>query len=139
MKLDPYLRKELINEIRFCANKIAEEADLQRKSYFYSHVYGAVGRVLDFSFDRHLILIDFVLEVSHSTISKRINEIVTEEDKTIPMIKGFFEGLVENLNELATKIEKDEDTYKTLEKIVELTYVTTGDGYYQYTKGQIKL
>ena len=139
MKLDPYLRKELVHDIRFCADKIAEETDFQRKMYFYAYTYGAAGRTMDFVFDKHLILVQYVLEGSHATISKRINAIVADEDKTIPIIKGFFEGLVENLKELATKIEKDEDTYDILEKILELTYLTTGDGYFQYTKGQIEL
>ena len=139
MKLDPYLRKELINEIRYCSNKMIEQKDLQRKMFFYEQIQYAVARTMEFSYDRHLSFIELVLEISHKVISKRVDAIVTEEDTTVPLISGFIERLVENSNELATKIEKDEDTFETLEKIVELTYLTTESGYYQSMKGQIKL
>jgi len=55
------------------------------------------------------------------------------------LIDGFFDRLAEYVNELALKIENNEETYKTLEKIEVLAHVATGNGYYLYTKGFIKL
>lgn len=139
LQIDTYHRKELVDEIRYCSNKMAEEKDLQRKMYFYGKTFYAVSRIMELGYDRHLNFIELVLEISQKSISARINKITKEEEKTVPLLEGFFERIVENLNKLATKIEKDEDTYETLEEIVKLTYLTTEDGYYQYLRGQIKL
>lgn len=139
MQIDPYLRKELVKEIRYCAGKIVEEEDLQRKTYFYAYAYRAADRIMDFSYDPQIAFTEFVLEISHSTISRRVAQLASQEDTTIPLPEGFFERLAESLNGLATIIEKDEDVYRALEKIVELTYLTSRDGYYQYTKGMMKV
>lgn len=139
MQIDNYMRKELVKEIRYCANKIMEEKDPQRKMYFLSYCSSVVGRVMEFNYDRHLSFMQFVLELSASTISTRVEAIFKEEDGTIPLAEDLLDRLVEGLNELATKIEKDEETHETLEKIVQLAYITTETGHYQHQKGQIRL
>lgn len=41
--------------------------------------------------------------------------------------------------ESASNVYKKEDTYRTLEKLMTLTHVTTGNGYYLFTKGLVKV
>ena len=132
------LRGELIKELRFIAKKIIEESDLRRKIYFYSAAYGMTRRVLNFTYDPQINFAEFVLEVTYNTINNRVQSII-QGDATIPLIDGFFDRLATYLEELALKIERDEDIYKTLEKIVALAHVTTGNGYYLFTKGLIKI
>lgn len=139
MKIDPYLRKELVKELQYCAKKILEEGDVEKKMYFYRYVWEALDRIIDLSFDPQLLFAQFVIEVSHGTISNRVNQIRVKKDKTIPLVEGVFDLLTKSINELATKIEKDEDIYKTLEQIVKLTYLNTSDGHYQFTKGMIEV
>ena len=137
MQINPYLRKELVTGMQFCAKKIMEEQDLRRKMYFHERIPYEISKILEINYDKQLAFIQFVLEVSQSTIADRVASIVGE-DNTIPMIDGIFEGIVKNLNELARKIEKDEDTYKTLEDIAELSYLSTASGYHQYLRGMVK-
>ncbi len=96
------------------------------------------GKIGDLTYDSQLAFMQFVLEVASSTISDRVDNIVSE-NHTIPLVDGFFEKIADGLNELANKIENDEDTYKTLQKIVELSYVTTAAGYHQFLRGMIEL
>ena len=139
MKIDPYLRKELVTELQYCAKKILEEGDVQKKTYFYRYVSNAFNKIMDLSFDPQLLFAQFVIEISHGTISYRVNEIKVEEDSTVPLLEGLFDLLAKSINELATKIEKDEDVYKTLEHIVKLIYLNTPGGHYQFTKGMIEV
>lgn len=138
MRINPYLRKELVSDLRFCANKIIEEQDLQRKIYFFQRTYYEAGKIMDINYDPQLAFIQFTLEVTAGTVTDRVGS-VTEGDTAIPLIEGLFEGIAKNLNELANEIEKDEDTYECLQKIVELAYVTTASGYHQYLTGRLKL
>ena len=139
MQINNYLRKELVEEIRYCANRIMEERDPQRKILFLNHCSNIVGRIMELNYDRHLSFIQFVLELAGGTVATRVEAIFKKEDETIPLVEDLLDRLVEGLNELAAKIEKDEETNETLEKIVQLAYLTTEIGHYQYQKGQIRL
>jgi len=139
MDISPESRKEFVNELRHVSQKILEEEDVRKKAYYYSAAYGIARRLINFQYDPQINFLELVLEVSYNTIRARIETIVQQRDLTIPLVEGFFDRLAENVNELASKIEKDEDVYRTLEKIAVLTHITTGNGYYLYTKGLIKI
>lgn len=69
----------------------------------------------------------------------RVNRIVLGNDTTVQLADDFFDRLAEKISALADCIKADEDTYKVLESIIALTYTTTGNGYYLYTKGLIEI
>lgn len=138
MPINSYLKKELIDDLRFCTRKIAEEQDLRRKLYFFEKIHHGLGEIMDINYDKKLAFTHFTLEVSRSTIAERVAEILEEND-TIPLLDGIFDALVDNLSELANRIEKDQDTYDILENIVEITYLTTASGYHQHLRGILKL
>lgn len=135
MRVSKELRKKLVTELRYCADKMAKERDLRKKIYFYSNVSESVDSALDFEYDSQLVLMQLVLEVSSSTIAHRIDEILSEKDTSIELLDGLFDRLYSCLNELAACLEENQDTYKALEKITELTHATTQRGYYLYTRG----
>ena len=43
------------------------------------------------------------------------------------------------VDEIASRVEKEETTYPLLEKMMTLSYSTTGNGYYLFQKGELKL
>jgi hypothetical protein len=139
LDISPESRKEFVNELRHVSQKILEEEDVRKKIFYYSAAYGIARRLINSQYDPQINFLELILEVSYNTIRARIETILQQQDLTVPIIEGFFDKLAENVNELALKIEKDEDTYKTLEKIAVLTHITTGNGYYLYTKGLIKI
>jgi len=139
LQIDNYLRKELVKDLRHCADRIMEERDPRRKLLFFEQCGSMAGSILELNYDKQLNFIQFTLEISAKAISLRTEVIFGEENETIPLVEDLFSRLAEALNELAAKIEKDEEPYKTLEEIVQLTYLTTEAGYYQHQKGQIRL
>lgn len=139
MELSPESRKEFVKELRYVSQKILEEEDVRKKIFYYSAAYGIARRLVNLQYDPQVNFMELILEVSYNTIKARIETIVGGRDSTIPLVEGFFDKLAENVNELASKVEKDEDAYGALEKIATLTHVTTGNGYYIYTKGLVKI
>lgn len=66
------------------------------------------------------------------------HQLIKVEQSTFLMPDQLFDGLSDVLNELADKIEKNQNDIPVLEKINALGYSTTGNGYYLYQKGIIK-
>ena len=69
----------------------------------------------------------------------RSDIIILGKDTVIDFPEGFFEKLSECLEELAKNIENNQDTYAVLQKISLLAYISTGNGYYLYQKGILKI
>lgn len=139
MKLPEEIKSELEKELKYVSDRIIAEEDMRRKVFFYSGAYGVTRRILSSYYDPQIVCMDMVLEVSCNAITERIESIVSENEKTIPLIDGFFEKLAEAINELANCVKYNKDIYKPLERIAVLAHVTTGFGYYLYTKGRVKI
>jgi hypothetical protein len=139
MNLSDSLRTELEKELRFVSDKIIAEKDVMRKVFYYSAAYGVTRRIMNLSYDSQLSFMHLILEASYRQINDRVNQIVRGRDATIPLISDFFEKLSEEVLNLAESVKNDQDTYKILERIVTLAFLTTGNGYYLYVKGQIKI
>ena len=133
MKLSKELRKKLSKEFRYVADRMSKERDFRKKLFLYSNLGDIVSSSIDFEYAPQLVFIELILDVSYSTILNRLETI--EEDKSVELIPGFFDEICRYTSELATCLEENQDTYKTLEKISELTHKTTERGYYLYTKG----
>jgi len=135
MGISKELRKKLVQELRYCADKMSKERDLRKKQFFFSNTINAVSNAIDFEYDSQLVLIELVLDVSSSTIANRIEVILSGKDTSVELVEGLYDKLYDYLNELALNVEENQDTYKSLEKIAELAHTTTERGYYLYTKG----
>lgn len=138
MQLTKEIRKRLVDELNYCAEKMNKERDVKRKAFFYCNAAVSVHTLLHLEYDPQLVLIGLVLEVSGDSISSRIETIFDEKDASVNLIEGLFDKLYICLNELAGSIKEGSDSYKALEEIAELAFVTTDRGYYLYTKGVMK-
>ena len=134
MKISDKHKEMLINEIEFGRNKMFEEQDLGKKLFYYSGIYSMISRIFSLNYNPHLQLMHFILSTTYAAINSRYTQVLTGKSRvTIP--EDFFDNLILLLEKLADKIRNDEDTYDILEKIVNLTYLTTGNGYYLSQKG----
>ncbi len=139
MKISRRFREELVQEIQFVVKKIREEQELRRKVFYYSGVYGLVSRIFNLNFDPELVFMHLVLNATYGALKDRANNIVLGRDTLIEFPDDLFDKLCDALETLAEEIENDAKTYHTLQKIANLAYVTTGNGYYLYQKGILKI
>jgi len=108
------------------------------KMYFFSAVHGIANRIMNLQFDPELGFVYHVTNAAHATINANLMSMAQGQSvRTFP--PQLFEKLQEALGDLATDIEKGQPTYPELEKISNLAYSTTGNGYYLFLKGSLKI
>ena len=139
MEIPNGLKEKLVNEIEFVVEKIRTENDIRTKIYYFSGVYGEMLRMLNISFDPQLLFAHNVLNNSYQTMRIRADTVILGRDTTIDFPDGFFDRLCTLLEELANNIKNNQNLYQTLQNIACLSYITTGNGYYLFQKGIIKV
>ena len=141
MNISDEHRRIIVDEFRSVAARMRETSDEYRKLYWFSAIYGVLTRVFNLEFDATLVFIHVLLNGAYNTINARAAAISQGRDRAINIPEGLFDSLNEVLEELAGNIETDneQDIFRNLQKIANLTYVTTGNGYYLYQKGLLQL
>ena len=139
MELSSNSRQVIVDEFLYVANRLKEEGPIARKIYTYSAAYSVVNRVLNIEFDPTLILIHGVLQTSHAQINNTVGAIATGAEKVITIPKDLFNYLAQSLQDLGTAISEDGDILMPLGRIAIAGYIMTGNGYYLYQKGILKL
>lgn len=132
-------KKIIAEEFTAIARLINEEEDALRKAYYFSGAYAVVQRILNIEFHNELILMHSILNGAHGALDSRLKSIISGSERVINLPSNIFELLSSALNELGDAISKDQDIYKPLVQISTISYVTTGNGYYLYCKGILKL
>lgn len=139
MKISAQNRKIIVNEFKYVAKKIREEKQLNQKSYYFSGAYGVVNRIFNIEFDPTLVFIHGVLQSSQNNINTFVERILSGQERNIQITEKHFEGLAKALEDLSDKIEKGKDLSMPLQKISNIGYSATGNGYYLYQKGVLKI
>jgi hypothetical protein len=135
MKISTENKKRLIDEIKFVLEKMRKETDPNNKLYYFSAVFGIMNRIYNLESAPDLVFAHFVLNSTHTEITVRLHD----SEKVIELPEGFFDNFVDATAELLDVIEKNKNPYEILRRFVLLGYVTTGNGYYLYQKGLIKI
>lgn len=135
MNLSQDMRKILTDEINYVVKQMRNTDDPLAKLYFFSAVYGATFRLLNIQFAPELVFAHHVLNNAYNQIHAVVSSISRGEETLAHVPPTLFDRLEETLEELAAKVERDEQLYPELQKIANLAYSTTGNGYYLYLKG----
>ena len=139
IKISKYLRKKMVEEMRYALEKMKQEKDERKKLYYFSGTYGVIPRIFNFEYDSQLVFIHHILEDTYRSISTRLIAIA-QGDKTALLADGILDKLYLYTSQIADEIERERDeVYNLLQKITILGYTTTGNGYYLYEKGDIKI
>lgn len=135
MKIQPDTRKKLIDEIKFIINKMEKEDDPKQKLYYFSGIHGVLSRIFNFEYDPELVFAHVILNFAYNSIQARL----AQEEKIIKIPDELFDKLVVTSKEFLHKIEKNESLCDALQKFAVMAYLTTGNGYYLYEKGLLRL
>ena len=141
MNIQGNYKKIIAKEFREIAEKMKDTKDLSEKMYFFTATYGVVARVFNLEFDPALVFTHFVLSAAGSTISGRWLALKSGQDSAVKIPEDLFDRLQKVIGKLAENIEtgnKDE-LFKNLQKIANIAFTTTGNGYYLYQKGILKI
>jgi len=139
MEIPTDLRERLVKEIKFVAEKIRTEKDPRTKVYYFSGIYGEMLRLVNIHFDKELLFAHNVLNYVYQTMKTRVDIVVMGRDSLVDFPDGFFDRLSEYLDRLASCIENNEELYRILQEFSCLAYITTGNGYYLFQKGILRI
>jgi hypothetical protein len=138
MQLSKSNKLALANEIRTAVDYMGKTNIAQEKMYFFSAVFGMANRIMNLEFDPELGFVHHVTNAAHVTINANLMSMAQGQSvRTFP--PQLFEKLQEALEDLAAHIEEGEPPYPVLERISNLAYSTTGNGYYLFLKGSLKI
>ena len=139
MQISENLRKMIADEFEYVVGKMHASKEPSQKLYFFSAIYGVISRVLNIEYDSTLALIHLVVVTAHSTIDNRYRALGRGEEVGIGMAAGLFDKLTDATKMLGNAIEKNSHPLEALEIIAVIVHSTTGNGYYLYQKGMLKI
>lgn len=136
MNLSTEMQKVFTDEVTTVIKHMKSVNTVEEKLFFLSAVYSAAFRIMNIQYDAELAFIHNVVNAAYGMMQANLASIKRGQGvNTFP--KDIFDKLENALEELVVKIEKGEKSYPVLEKISNLAYSTTGNGYYLYLKGML--
>ena len=139
MNLSPDMQKRFTDEVHFIAKSMKDTNTPAEKLYFFSAGYAMAQRIINLEYEPELNFIQQVLQLVYNTVNARLTAISARQEGSISIPDGLFNSLEKALEEMVDRIEQGVETYPALQKMVSLAYSTTGNGYYLYLKGMIKV
>ncbi len=139
MNIGPSMKKLMIDEILYVTEKMEAEQDIAQKLFYFSGIFGIMQRIFNLEYDPDLVFAHFILREAHKSFIGRIQAIKEARDTVVPMWSAQLEKLTNACKELAKRVEKDKNFDQILKDIVILAYTTTGNGYYLFEKGVLKI
>jgi len=137
MNLSPDMQKRFIDEVNFVIKSMKNADTPGEKLYFFSAGFGMAQRIINFEYDPELTFIQQVLQLVYNMVNARVGALLVKQEVGISIPDHLFNNLEEALQEMVDRIEQGVETYPVLQKMVNLAYTTTGNGYYLYLKGMI--
>lgn len=139
MRLPRDAQERLAKEYRFVATKMREESDPFRKVYFFSALFTEINRILNWHWDRDLVLLHWVLQETHSHLAARVQP--SSPGRNLALASLLVEPLTRAAEGLAEYMEQgtqDSTLYDLLGRIAEVGYLSTQHGGYVMEKGLVK-
>jgi len=130
------IRKRLHSEFVFAADSMAATLDLPEKLYFFTALFAEVNRAMNQHWDAELALIHLVLSGAHRDMLGRVSQaspVPRELPGAITRVAGDLAQLFESPRQDTAKI------HELLARVAEIAYTATGNGYYLYLKGTVRL
>lgn len=138
MKISKKNKKLLTDEFAFIIDKMKSSKDPDEMMYYYSGIYGLLKRIFNTEFSHELVFSCFIIEKIHQTIIERLGAIKAGQG-IVTFNEDFGPKFIEYTKELMDGFFDSKQRMKSLNKIVVLSFTTTGNGYYLTQKGVIDI
>ena len=139
MQISESSRKSIVDEFQYVVGQMRAHKEPARKLYFFSATYGAIHRLLNSEYDPTLQLVHMVLQGAYNSVNARYMALGQGVEMGVGLPQNLFEKLEETTEALGKAIDKDSGIPDIIERLAVLAYSTTGNGYYLYQKGKLKI
>lgn len=142
MALSEELRTILIKDLHLTEVNIKTSRTAEEILYNFSSSFGMINRIMNIDCDPMLVFMHQILQSVHQAFNNRLNtprNVNTESFLATPRI--MLDKLIGYYSELLNAYENDdnESIYLSLNKIANLTYATTGNGFYLFKMEKLKI
>jgi hypothetical protein len=141
LSLPDHYRQRLVDELRLAVTKMSESQSPHEHLYYFSVFFGEAVRILNWHWDATLALIWSNIQHTHNAISARV-QAFDRGDQVVVLSEEFFNAITQTATELVDYVAEqgdDSELCRILARFAELTYASTGNGFYLLRKGNIKL
>lgn len=109
--------------------------------YYFSALFGVLNRVMNFFCDPVLIFMHQVLQATHRAVTERMAMPIKPGVSSNGVTDEMWQALFSYIPLLIDAFEKeDEDEIRrVLQKFINLSYATTGNGRYLQLRGKLHL
>ena len=140
MQLPKPIRERLRSEFRFAADSMAATPVLAKKLFLFSALFAEVNRAMNQHWDAELALTHLVLVSAHRDMLGRISQLPPLSEDVPQELPEALTKAAADLADLFEKPEQDAaKLHEVLARVAEVAYTATGNGYYLYLKGAVKL
>ena len=130
----------MLDEIEYVLAQMQQTASPQQALYTFSAVHGVVNRVMNFECDPVLVFAHQVLSTAHATFSSQFGTMGDRPNgpavaaELLTLLQHSITGF-----SVALQSGGEAQVHQALQRIANITYAMTGNGYYLYTRGKLKL
>lgn len=139
MNLSQEMKRSFTDEIRFALRNMRNTTVAAQKLYFFSAIYAMAQRILNLEYEAELLFIFQVLQLVYNMVNTRLVALSTGQEAGIRIPDNLFTQFEDELDEMSNLIEQGKETFPVLQRLVNIAYSTTGNGYYLYLKGLLKV
>ena len=139
MNISPELKAHVLAEFDQALNILRSGVSLEEKLYYYSAIFGAIYRVMNIQPSNELIFLHHVLNTVHAAFQARLQAIKRDAERPVVIEEPMVEKLVQLMEKLRESIALGTDSTDICKNLTVLAYVTTGNGYYLFKKGELVL
>ena len=132
-------KKLILDEFEYVLERIVGTESMEEKLYLLSALHGVVNRVMNIEFDSDLIFLHHVLFTTHTAFTGRYDAIKNKKAFPLHITKEIFDKLFLFIGKLYDCLKNNTEIDEILKGLIVLAYTTTGNGYYLYQKGLIRL
>ncbi len=141
MEIPSDLEKLIQDEFEDILNMINKSDSLEDKLYYFSASFGVIHRVMNIHYTPTLVFMHQVLQTAHNQFSNRLANIRPTNSLSSSMPIELVDKLFLSFANLANSIKEGKlsSIYEALENISNVSYATTGNGFYLYIRNRLIL
>ena len=142
MNIQDIYFEQVLKEFNLVEAMWKKAQTLEEKLYYFSAVYGTLNRVMNFDCDPLLVFMHQILQDVHQALTNRLKASRNPGAEPFLVVpQEMIDALYAFTLELKAGFESKQDSlvWMILQKISNLSYATTGNGFYLYLKGDLKL
>ncbi|KAF0159801.1 MAG: hypothetical protein FD159_299 [Syntrophaceae bacterium] len=138
MKISKIYKTAIVNEIKYVQKKMKENSSLEKKLFYYSAIPAQFLRVLNLEYDNDILYLHHVVNHTQGAFQQRLAA-MKAGDINIEVNERQIEQLESLLDDVIGVVEQKKKIDDVLKAFIELSYSTSGNGYYLMEKGLLKI